>query len=684
MEINKGFFVINGGAFVKDETKRHATLDTYKFNNAKEVKYIVREGLIMVDADSEESRDKIIKLNQALGIHPYSYETSPGHMHFWYKTNENSQKLINDFKLHSSAHKLALDDKIDTRSFNTSTKKTGAVYLKTNNKKKSGRPNSKKLLEELKKPLPEVPLFLILPKDIGFIPKSGEDWNNVALPICGKLKFKKYNINFVNKLFEESAKYHGDAHSVSEISHKWEDAQEIKVGKYTKDDFHKFVYWDDSLKTPKWIIKYNGAADVIIDENNIMYYKGNIPVVKNEEGDREVLQIPIKKFAKRVITAKRMNLRPGIINDIAETVENSIQFYYPKISDDIIYFKNGDLNIKTGEFIEIQDPEWNHRRLQLDYVKPSSNTQQRINKLFTKFYHPSNKELPQQISELFACILVPTSVHRKMFQLYGNGHNGKSSMVEIFLQAIGESKIATLEISQIINSSFNRIALPNKMINWIDDLNKTRNKNIGALKTMVAGGDMNAEIKNGEIINFKNEATLVFGANFHLDANDGSDSITERLHIIHFNKKIIKNNTFRIENYSDKDFLEGLLYLAANTAITLYKKNWKLTVSTLTKIAMEEQKMENNSVYAWLKDTKFIEDHLSKVGAEIPTKEAFDNYVNWCNDNGIYSKSQTNFGKEIFKNKTIGKKQKQIDKKRINYYYYIGNIEEMINANDNK
>lgn len=233
-KINEGFFVINQAAFINNTENRLREIPDELCFFTREVKYIVPQGYIMVDADSGTAVTKINHLIKKLELKPFQYNTAHDRKHYWFRTDAATQKLIDEFKLHSSAHKLSLDNDIDTRSFNTKSNKTGAVYLKRDGKLKSGRPSPEKLLEVLKAVTDVVPIFLLMPKLIGFIPKSGSNWNNTALPIMGKLKYYGMDLETIDILFRQAAIYHGDKHSPSEIMHKFRDAHEVMI---TSDHF---------------------------------------------------------------------------------------------------------------------------------------------------------------------------------------------------------------------------------------------------------------------------------------------------------------------------------------------------------------------------------------------------------------------------------------------------------------
>ena len=118
-----------------------------------------------MDADDPESRDKIIDLNKKLNIKPFSYKSSEGHKHFWYKVDEHAQNFINTFKYNNSANALSFAPKVDTKSFNTERNTTGGAFLYQKGKDLGDRPTPQYLIQKLTDDLPVVPLFLLLPKE---------------------------------------------------------------------------------------------------------------------------------------------------------------------------------------------------------------------------------------------------------------------------------------------------------------------------------------------------------------------------------------------------------------------------------------------------------------------------------------------------------------------------------------
>lgn len=247
VNITDGFFVVNNQSFRDNPENRLASLSEDAFKIAKEVKYIVPKGKIVIDADSAEAAQKVDALLKANGIETFSYETSYGHRHYWFNVPERHQRYVDMYKLNSNSKMIALDEKIDTRSC-SSTGQTGAVYLKSNGKAKSNRPSPSQLLEAIKT-LADVPLYLLHHKKLGEIVKGGEGWETEALKTISKMKFAEYPIEDIQQVFKEVANLYGEQHEEANIQRKFEEAYVVAWGmpKTNKQDMRHLDDYEDKL-----------------------------------------------------------------------------------------------------------------------------------------------------------------------------------------------------------------------------------------------------------------------------------------------------------------------------------------------------------------------------------------------------------------------------------------------------
>ena len=190
-------------------------------------------------------------------------------------------------------------------------------------------------------------------------------------------------------------------------------------------------------------------------------------------GELKIIKTKLIEAVASKITKMDQNFGPSLIKQIATETVRMIPDNYKKLNDRVIYFSNGDYDIKTGEFTLIENPPYNHRRLKRPFViykdmEDEMNQSDKLGNLMCSYAidETHGKEMEEQLMYMFACMLVPTKLHRKMFQLYGSGFNGKSTVVEIFLEAIGYDKVSVLNMHQITsNRAFDKLELANKTVN---------------------------------------------------------------------------------------------------------------------------------------------------------------------------------------------------------------------------
>lgn len=439
----------------------------------------------------------------------------------------------------------------------------------------------------------------------------------------------------------------------------------------TKKDFNDNLSRKDGRPTNAAVSVFNWdeAAQFILDETKIKTYNNTLPIIYKDGKWQMLEKVPQEALANE-LAKLNLNMTPGLIKNIAKHAEMKMDNFDVHLSNTTIYFSNGDFDIKTGIFTPIANPEFNHRRLPRPYIAPAQNANglTKLSEFLRQYKSYPEHKIEEQIWEMIGAIMVPTEVFRTMFQLYGNGHNGKSVLMELIMNAVGVDKTSTQGIDQLISErAFDRLPLVNKMWNYIDELEKTKGKSAGRLKTLVAGNTTTAEIKGGKIFSFKNEATIVFGANYHLESNDGgeSEALEDRLHVIKFTKRFKDDNGNIVSSLKDvellkedEEILNAIVLVGAHAAHKLWKNNKRFTTNTETDDAKREYKIKTDSVYAWLQDTRFtFFDEFRRVDS------VYEEYIRWCERSMKKPLEKQNFGtsfKKHTKDKFV-KKWKQVN-----------------------
>ncbi len=190
-----GFFIVDNGKYRDQKDFRKNAYDLTKLEKTfpatpefwdnkwklhfKQIKYLVREGRICLDSDSQDITDIIDNIIKVLDLNTYSYYTNQeeGKKHFWFALPPDLQKCSNEWKSHVKTG--AVFSNLDTRGYGRGDKNSklqGAVFLRNERKADSkNRPNPFELLENIDKDLSAVPIFLILPTKV-------LDWQRCAKP----------------------------------------------------------------------------------------------------------------------------------------------------------------------------------------------------------------------------------------------------------------------------------------------------------------------------------------------------------------------------------------------------------------------------------------------------------------------------------------------------------------------
>lgn len=444
----------------------------------------------------------------------------------------------------------------------------------------------------------------------------------------------------------------------------YDNGNDLVNTEYENNSITDFMGKNDS---GKWFVKdWDKVADTIIAKNRLAIYNDTV-TIQFTDGQWKTIEEKEKAIIKRYITQLKLNLTPTLISQIADHTVAMISQIKVKTDDNVIYFSNGDFDIKTGKFTYIEKPTYNHRRLNRAYVPMmQAKAAGQVMKFLAQFQQYDEHMIARQIAEMVGAILVPTGVFRKMFQLYGNGFNGKSEVMNITAAAIGKDKVATVDLEALTGGrAFAMVPLVNKTMNLVDELETVKGNGIAKLKIAASGGTMSAEIKGGRAFSFTNEATVVFGANFNLDATDGSNSIGDRLQIIHFIKRFKDKNGNRTvdlmtrDEYMNDDFYEAWLALGAQAAHKLYLNNKEFTTDVHSQELEDERQRQACSVFEWLEEGSrelFNHDGIYK-------DEAYFKYKQWCERNGRHPVNGIKFGQRLNNHiYNLDTKSRKIDK----------------------
>jgi len=230
----------------------------------------------------------------------------------------------------------------------------------------------------------------------------------------------------------------------------------------------------------------------------------------------------------------------------------------------------------------------------------------------------------------------------KALVLYGSGANGKSVFFEIVNALLGVENVSCFSLQSLTNDNgYFRAKLANKLVNYASEINGNLEASI--FKQLVSGEPVEARLPYGQPFILKQYAKLIFNCNELPKDVEHTTAYFRRFLIIPFDvtippqeqdkqlhTKIIEKELSGVFNW----VLEGLNRL-------LEQK--RFSECEAAQRAVEQYRIESDSVQM------FLSEHDYKVSAtnEIPLKDIFSDYRNYCIESGFKACSVRTFADRL-------------------------------------
>ena len=411
---------------------------------------------------------------------------------------------------------------------------------------------------------------------------------------------------------------------------------------------------------------HNEFGDELIQKYNIITTNGQLYVY--EDGYYQKDEKIIERKMIEMYPSIKTNQRNEVLNYIK--IKTHIPHEQIKVNPYIINLKNTRLNIQTGECLDFTPEAIEFDRIPVTYdpIAYNSNVDKLLNRVFL-----TDREVMDLFEEMLGSCLIKTARYQKAFMLFGNGSNGKSTILNMIKKMLGINNYACIELDKLCDK-FNTAELEHKLANIGDDVNNTTIKDSGTLKKLFSGDSLLVQRKGERPFTLAPYATNIFSANELPRSFDKTLGFYRRWCFIGFNAKFSKNDEDYDPLIGDKvttdDALSYLLNMAIRGAKRLIK-NGGYTEPASVKQALENYKNENSTTLSWVEDQCISMDYLLNK----PTDELYSNFVDWCKLSGIRPNMVTGkkmFYKEIMDKYDFDRKTKQ---KSNGKRYFVVNID---------
>lgn len=593
---------------------------------------IIPKGYVVLDFDTTSDAEIMLKIVEALDLKCKVLKTTRG-IHCWFKSPEESPK---NFIKNRLAIGIYCDRKAGGRNAYTKIKQDGKKreWIRT-----------------------------VKAKDMEVVPK----WLYSVSAPSGKFSFKTMGEGSGRnqELFNYIVYLQTKGFSREEIRQTIEIINSYVLADPLPDSEISTICRDEAFKPDDVIAEqvaqadkkagfsHNEFGDQLIQEFKIIEVNGVLYVY--EDGYYQA--------DDKIIENKMIDLYPGILQrQRTETlayirIKTHVNASDLRVNPYVINLKNTRLDIRSGECLEFTPEAIEFDRIPVVY-DPSAycaDLDKMLNRVFL-----GDREVINLFEEMLGAVLLKHNRYQKAFLFYGNGSNGKSTILDLIKTFLGGRNYSAIALEKVTDR-FNTAELENKLANIGDDVDNVTLKDTGTLKKLFSGNAIMVERKSERPYTIEPYATHIYSCNAIPRSFDKSDGFYRRWLLIPFNARFSVDDEDYDPMVGDKittpTALSYLLNIGIRGAQRLMRKG-HFTEPQSVKDALEAYKADNSTTLSWIEDKELTEDYF----LEKPRDVIYSEFSDWCKVSGIKSGNVTGkktFFKEIVQKFDFEEKPKQ-------------------------
>ena len=354
-----------------------------------------------------------------------------------------------------------------------------------------------------------------------------------------------------------------------------------------------------------------------------------------------------------------------LLSDVVTLTQAYITHTYWDDDDDRLAFKNGVLEISSGEFLDHDSEYYLTWGLDFDYDK-EANPGPIIDWLKRTQYGDEDR-LQVLRAWLKACLIGQGHELQRFLEVIGPGGRGKSTFANLCCALVGNGNYASTTLNQLEQSRFEIASIKGKRLTLIND-SERYGGSAQIFKALTGGDNLRFEEKNKNVGEpFVYTGMVMVCANEPIQTTDNTSGLTRRRLTVEFNRPLYSKNSEAKEMIKlDNGIVKGLWknYLPGLVNWVLEMKTDEMReylldtyekVHSLKKVR-NEILLNSNNLVEWLQSEVIHNaEVVSSVGKKIPAaKDAKERYCNsnyhlyasycsYCEDTGSKPVGQKRF-----------------------------------------
>ena len=399
--------------------------------------------------------------------------------------------------------------------------------------------------------------------------------------------------------------------------------------------------------------------------DTFMFYEEGKGVWRKEDHPSEY-----KHAVQDLFVTERGIQTPGgftshLIGDVTNLTKAYLCHSYWDDDSDRLAFKNGVLEVSTGEFTN-HDKE-NYITWGLDFEYDSSADPGPIIDWLTRTQYNDLERVQVLRAWLRACLLGQGHELQRFLEVIGPGGRGKSTFANLCCAMVGTGNYASTTLNQLEQSRFEVASIKGKRLTLIND-SERYGGSAQIFKALTGGDNLRFEEKNKNVGEpFVYQGMVMVCANEPIQTTDNTSGLSRRRLTLEFNRPLYDKSSEAKEMIKlDQGIVKGLWknYLPGLV-------NWVLQMSeqekreylldTYEKVpslkrVRNEILLNSNNLVEWLQSEIVLDEKaVTAVGKKIPAaKDAQERYCNskyhlyasycsYCEDTGSKPVGQKRF-----------------------------------------
>jgi len=303
-----------------------------------------------------------------------------------------------------------------------------------------------------------------------------------------------------------------------------------------------------------------------------------------------------------------------------------------------ICLENGILNMNTLEFFDHSPKYYQINKIPVKY-NPKADCP-RIKEFLKQVLYEEDIKCVEEF--IGFCLLREYRFH-KAFMFYGEGANGKSTLINLIIAFLGQRNIASESLHDLLNDRFSKANLYGKLANLFADIPSNALMQTGVFKTLTGEDMISAQKKFCHSFTFRNYAKLVFSANKLPETWDRSDAFFRRWIPINFPNQFDGEAADEniLAKLTTEEELSGLLNLALEGLKRLLSNGKFSGTKSIDSVKQQYTRM-SDSVRSFCDEMVKFDPAGRVVKADL-----YQAYCDYCRENKLVMITDSTFGKKL-------------------------------------